>query len=62
MGLPDETSDELTHLTSDVTQWLSSLSNVGSVMECDEGESTSMWSGDIKSNNESGNVSVKPTK
>ena len=62
VGLADETSDELTDLTSDVTEWLSSLSDVGSVMECDVGESTSMWSSDIKSNNESGNVNVKPTK
>lgn len=36
-------------------------------MDCDEGKNTSIWmdpmeSGDVTSNNESDNVSVKPTK
>ena len=59
-----EISDKLTDLTGDVMEWLSSIPDVGAFMECDEGEgeSTSMWSGDIKTNNESGNVSMKLTK
>ena len=62
VGLADETSDEMTDSASDVMEWLSSLPDVGSVMECREGESTSMWNSNIKSNNESSIVSVKPTK
>ena len=46
MGLADETSDELSEVTSDVTEWLSSIPDVGFVMDCDEDESLSS---DVKS-------------
>ena len=46
MDLANETSDELSEVTSDVTEWLSSIPDVGSVMGCDEDESLS---GDVKS-------------
>ena len=62
VGMGDETSDEVTECTSDVTEWLSRLPDVGSVMECDEDESMSMWSADVTRNNESSNGSVKPTR
>ena len=34
VGLADETSEELSEITSDVTEWLSSIPDVGSVMDC----------------------------
>ena len=37
----DEPNEELAELTSDVTEWLSSLPDVGSIMDCDDGEGTS---------------------
>ena len=37
----DEPSEELAELTSDVTQWLSGLPDVGSIMDCDDGDSSS---------------------
>ena len=46
VGLADETSDELREVTSDVMEWLPSIPDVGSVMDCDEDES---FSGDIMS-------------
>ena len=59
VGLADETSDELSEVTSDVTEWLSSIPDVGSVMDCDEDESLS---GDVKSKDRlSDDFSMKPT-
>ena len=59
VGLADETSDELSEVTSDVMEWLSSMPDVGSVMDCDEDKNLS---GDIKSKDElSDGFSVKPT-
>ena len=59
VGPADEASGELSEVTSDVTEWLSSIPDVGSVMDCDEDEDQS---GDIKSKDElSDNFSVKPT-
>ena len=59
VGLADETSEELSEITSDVTEWLSSIPDVGSVMDCDEDESLS---GEVKSKDKlSDDFSVKPT-
>ena len=46
VDLANETSDELSKATSDVTEWLSSIPDVESVMDCNENESLS---GDVKS-------------
>ena len=35
----DEPSEELAEVTSNVMEWLSSLPNVGSIMDCDDGDS-----------------------
>ena len=59
MGLTNETTDKLSEVTSDLTEWLSSIPYVGFVMDCDEDENLS---GDIKSKDElSDDFSVKPT-
>ena len=60
VGLTNETSDILSEVTSDVTEWLSSIPDVGSsVMDCDKDESLS---GDVKRKDEiSDDFSAKPT-
>ena len=39
----DEPNEEFAELTSDVTEWLSSLPDVGSIMDCDDGDGDGMF-------------------
>ena len=59
VSLANKISNELREVTSDVMEWLSSIPDVGSSMDCDEHESLS---GDVKSKDKQSDIcSVNPT-